>query len=276
MSGSSSSSRAKRCSLERARSPHASGALCESRTRSAPTRRVSADCDPARRTTNSFSATPAASSTRRRLRRARRRRRRRRRRGSVSSVAQPALLFVATRRVGRCSAAATPRWAALMRSAASLDTIVVGASSAWPRAAPMIRLSGLGGVEAVLDQEVLADAVDLDLQAAVADRHRAGERATVADAQVLDRAQRGAGRPPDVVGPALQPVELLDDGQRDHDVAPVEREHAAGVGDQDRGVERRSGSAPSTDPHLPPHPRAPSARARQRAGDRSTPLLVGS
>ena len=38
-----------------------------------------------------------------------------------------------------------PRWAALMRSAASLDTTHVGPYICWPRAAPMIRLSGTEG-----------------------------------------------------------------------------------------------------------------------------------
>ena len=40
IAGSSSSSRAKRCSFERARRPHASGAVCDSSSNSSPTRRV--------------------------------------------------------------------------------------------------------------------------------------------------------------------------------------------------------------------------------------------
>ena len=54
-SGSSSSSSAKRCSLERARRPHASGAAWPSSTSSPSLQRASADCEPQRRTTNSFS-----------------------------------------------------------------------------------------------------------------------------------------------------------------------------------------------------------------------------
>ena len=41
--------------------------------------------------------------------------------------------------------------------AASFDTITVGPMPAWPRAAPMIRLSGTRRVEAVLDEQVLLD-----------------------------------------------------------------------------------------------------------------------
>ena len=39
----------------------------------------------------------------------------------------------------------SPRCAALIRSAASLEIIRVGAYWAWPRAAPMMRLSGISG-----------------------------------------------------------------------------------------------------------------------------------
>ena len=53
---------------------------------------------------------------------------------------------------------------------------------------------GHGGVEAVLDQQVLADVVDLDLErrGAVAGGYRLGERTAVGDAQLLERAQRSA------------------------------------------------------------------------------------
>ena len=64
---------------------------------------------------------------------------------AVSIVDHPVSWVDVTRRVGRCSAAVMPRWAALIRRAASLDTIVVGPRSAWPRAAPMMRLSELAG-----------------------------------------------------------------------------------------------------------------------------------
>ena len=70
-----------------------------------------------------------------------------------------------------------------------------------------------------------------------ADGDRLGQRAAVADPQLLDRAQRGAGGAADVVGSCLQAVELLDDDQRDHDVDAVERGHAGRVGDEDGRVE---------------------------------------
>jgi hypothetical protein len=65
--------------------------------------------------------------------------------GVVSIVVQPIARVAAARPTGRCSAALTPRCAALIRSAASFDTIVVGEIRAWPSAAPMIRLSGSDG-----------------------------------------------------------------------------------------------------------------------------------
>ena len=92
----------------------------------------------------------------------------------------------------------------------------------------MIRLSGQLRVEPVLDQQMLLDAVDLDLDGAGADRHRLGERAAVLDAQVLDRPQRGARRAADVVGPGLEAVELLDDGERDHERGVAERRRQCG------------------------------------------------
>ncbi len=101
---------------------------------------------------------------------------------------------------------------------------------------------GARRIEPVLHEKVLADPVDLDLQAAFAEWHRFGEGAAVAHAQLLDRAQRGAGGPPDVVRTGLQPVELLDDRERDHDVAVVERRDARGVGDEHGRVEDDSGA----------------------------------
>ena len=109
-----------------------------------------------------------------------------------------------------------------MRSAASLETIVVGPASGLTQRRADDPVVGAGRIEPVLDEEVLADAVELDLQGAGAERHRLGQRSAVADAQLLDRAQCRARRAADVVGPGLQPVELLDDDQRDDDVDPVE------------------------------------------------------
>ena len=86
------------------------------------------------------------------------------------------------------------------------------------------------------------------------------------------RAQRGAGRPSDVVGPGLQPVELLDDDERDDDVDVVERDDARRIGDQHRGVEHDPGSA-AVPTRSGAHLRS---RSRPPGGDRSTPLLGGS
>ena len=107
----------------------------------------------------------------------------------------------------------------------------------------MMRLSELAGSRPCSTRQVLLDAVELDLQRRpVADRHRLGERAAVADADLLDRAQRGAGGPPDVVGPGLQAVELLDDDERHDDVDAVERDDARRVGDEHGGVEHHPGA----------------------------------
>ena len=95
-------------------------------------------------------------------------------------------------------------------------------------------------VEAVLDEEVLLHPVDLDAERARPagrERHRGRERAAGADAQILDRAQRGAGGAPDVVEPGLQRVELLDDRQRDDDVGVAEAVDGPRIGDEHRGVE---------------------------------------
>ena len=63
ISGSSSSSRAKRCSLLRGRKPQGSGAPCGSRTNSPFTARTSADWDPERSTANSFSVIATGTSS---------------------------------------------------------------------------------------------------------------------------------------------------------------------------------------------------------------------
>ena len=103
---------------------------------------------------------------------------------------------------------------------------------------------GHGGVEPVLDEQMLLHAVDLDLQRAVggrvADGDRCRQRAAGADAQFFDRAQCGACRTTDVVGSRLQAVELFDDGERDHDVEPGECIEARWIADQHRSVEHNS------------------------------------
>jgi hypothetical protein len=144
MSGSSSSSSANRCSLLRGRSPQASGVCCDSSTNSSSTARTSADCEPERSTANSFSVR-SASATTASMAIAPAAYRQSIDSYGASSVVQPTAPRWRSERVRRCSAAGTPRWAALMRRAASLLIIVVGPKSDWPIAAPMIRLSGTAG-----------------------------------------------------------------------------------------------------------------------------------
>jgi hypothetical protein len=98
---------------------------------------------------------------------------------------------------------------------------------------------GDGRIETVLDEQVLADVVDLDLQrgGAVAGGHRRREGSAVGDPELLQRSQGGAGGAPDVVGAALEAVELLDHRQRHDHVGVDELEHAGRVGDQHRGVD---------------------------------------
>ncbi len=64
---------------------------------------------------------------------------------AASIVDQPTAGRSRSERVSRCSAAATPRCAALIRRAASLLIMVVGPKSDCPIAAPMMRLSGTLG-----------------------------------------------------------------------------------------------------------------------------------
>ena len=241
-SGSSSSSSANRCSFDRARRPHASGAEWPSTTSSSSTRRASADCEPERSTANPFSVSPRRLVDRRR-RRCRPPRTARRSSRGVGLERRPSRRsrVAADRPTGWCSAASTPRCAALMRSAASLDTIVVGAICAWPSAAPMIRLSGSAGSRPCSISRCfwtpLISICSVPASSSVGDRHGCGQRPAGADPELLDRAQRGARGSTDVVGAGLQPVELLDHGQRDDDVDAAEAGEAAGIGDEHRGVE---------------------------------------
>ena len=64
---------------------------------------------------------------------------------ATSWIRNPVGACVSRRRVRWCSVAWSPTWAALMRSAASLDTTVVGPSRRWPSAAARMRLSALVG-----------------------------------------------------------------------------------------------------------------------------------
>ena len=96
----------------------------------------------------------------------------------------------------------------------------------------------LGGVEAVLADLVEVEAVRLDAQrAAVGQRHRLADVAVVGGAQLLDDADHRAGRPPDVVHPALVLVELLHHHQRDHRVGVRERGDRVRIRDEHRRVE---------------------------------------
>ena len=86
----------------------------------------------------------------------------------------------------------------------------------------MMRLSGLAGSRPCSTRRCLRTPLISICRLPSPSGDGPGQRPAVADAEILDRAQRRAGGPADVVGPALQPVELLDDRERDHDVAPVE------------------------------------------------------
>ena len=97
------------------------------------------------------------------------------------------------------------------------------------------------GVEAVLDQQMALDPVDLDLQGAavrvVVHGCGGGERPTSLAAQVLDGAQRRARGATDIVHAGLQRIEFLDHGERNDDVATGECVDACRVCHQNRRVE---------------------------------------
>ena len=100
----------------------------------------------------------------------------------------------------------------------------------------------LGGVEAVLADLVQVEAVGLDAQrAAVGQRHRRADVTVVGDPQLLDGADHRAGRPPDIVHPALVLVELLHHDQRDHRIGAGEGVDAVRIGDEHRRVEHHPG-----------------------------------
>jgi hypothetical protein len=103
---------------------------------------------------------------------------------------------------------------------------------------------GHGGVESVFEQQVLLDAVDLDVHGrrvgCVGHRDRCRERTAGPHAEFFDGPQRGACRSSDVVETRLEPVEFLDHRERDHHVDTAEAGDRARVGDQHRGVEHHS------------------------------------
>ena len=157
----------------------------------------------------------------------------------VSIVVHPTAGRLWSLRVSRCSAALDPEVGGLdaqrgvvadHRGRAEVGLADRGADDA---------VVGHRRVEAVLDEQVASDVVDLDLQGAVPlpVGHGRGERTAVPDAQFLERAQRGASGAADVVGPGLETVELLDDRERHDHVGVLELEDARRVGDQHRRVE---------------------------------------
>ena len=97
------------------------------------------------------------------------------------------------------------------------------------------------------------------------------------------RAQRGAGGAADVVGPGLQAVELLDDGQRDDDVDVAERvtHDGSAISTDVSSTIRVAGDGALVDVRCSlPVPRNWSPRCATGVGspvdgrDRSPPLLV--
>ena len=228
-SGSSRSSSANRCSLLRGRSPHGSGLWCPSRTNSSPTVRTSADCEPERRTANSFSLGCC------------RRVDDRIERDGAGGVQAVDLLECGVDggpadRGNGVVGAGRGVFGGVDAEVSGLDPQRGVVADHRGRAEvgladrraddPVVRDRR---VEPVLDEQVLADVVDLDLQrgGAGAGRDRLGERAAVGHTQFLECAQRRAGGSSDVVGAALEAVEFLDHRQRDDDVDVAEVEHAA-------------------------------------------------
>ena len=88
---------------------------------------------------------------------------------------------------------------------------------------------------------MLLDAVDLDLQRALALGDRFGERAAVADPVLLDGPERRAGGAADVVRPGFQRVELFDHGERHDERSGTERVETVRIGDENGRVDDDSG-----------------------------------
>ena len=239
-SGSSNSSRAKRCSFERARSPHASGDDECSRVNSSPRRRARADCEPERSTAKPFSWTRPAPGTASHTSRPQAYRQSMRSCG-VSMASQPLARPDSGRCDGRCSAASTPRWAALMRRAASFDTMRVGATWACPSAAPMIRLSALSGSRPCSIRRCRWMPLTSMRKVPPRGSSVSGTASTneppaaVRNSSMVRRA--GSRRAADVVEASLQAVEFLDDRERHDDVAAVIAAQRRRIGHEHRRVE---------------------------------------
>ena len=215
------------------------------RTRRRP-RRASADCEPDRSTANSFS---------------RERRRGCRcdgvggeRAGGVEAVdhlvarsrswsSRPAGRRSVRRGAAGARPRSTPRWAALMRSAASFDTIVVGPMLGLAERGADDAVVGHGRVEAVLDEEVLLDAVDLDLQGAVPlpigdRRRRASRRGWTRSSSIVRSAVRAAR--PTSSGRVLSPSSSSTTVSGTTTSTSSNVVNARRIGDQHRRVEHES------------------------------------
>ena len=105
----------------------------------------------------------------------------------------------------------------------------------------MMRLSGTATSRPCSINRWLLDAVDLDLNGAVADRHRVGERSAVSYAEFLDRPQCGTGCAADVVGAVLRLSSSSITVSGMTRPTSTETGEAVGVGDQHRRVDHDPG-----------------------------------
>ena len=233
------------------RRPHASRG--RSSGTSWPSRwRTSADWLPARSTANSLISSRATASASQPVELgdvdARRARENRRSMSSALHVGRASSRSAGGRRRAAprrwCSMASRPTWAALMRSAASLDTTTARTVDRCPSAAARMRLSAfVGSSPCSRPRRACRPLVSMRSGAAAGQRHGVADVAAVGDAQLLDGPDDLPGGPTDVVHPRLVLVELLDDDERDHRVGVGEGEQRVGIGDEHRRVEHDPGSA---------------------------------
>ena len=160
-----------------------------------------------------------------------------------------------------------------MRSAASLDTIVVGPRSVWPRAAPMMRLSELVGSRPCSTRRCFWIAVELDLQAARRGRPAPARRASRRGARAgprwcAARPGRPARRRRAGSSARRAPRRRSAGSRRRRRRTSVTHDGSAIRTDVSSTTRVRMATAGSR-PHL-------RSRSRPPAGDRSTPLLGGS
>ena len=127
-----------------------------------------------------------------------------------------------------------------MRRAASAETILTRGPVVLgqPEGGGQDAVVGLVGVEPEGGHPVEEEAVDGHPHRPPGGQgHRFPEIPSAVDPQALQVAHHRPGGPADVVEPALVPVQLLDDGERDDDVGVTEGVERQGVGEQDAGVE---------------------------------------